>query len=47
MDEGPRICGRIHGIDAKSPEKIKVGTPVKIEFTDAKQGARTYLNFRA
>ena len=47
MDEGPKISGRIYGIDPKSPEKIKVGTPVKIEFMDAKQGARTYLNFKA
>jgi uncharacterized OB-fold protein len=47
MDEGPKISGRIHGIDPKNPEKIKVGTPVKIEFTEHKEGARNYLNFKA
>jgi uncharacterized OB-fold protein len=44
MDEDPKICGLIQDIDPKSTEKVKVGTPVKIEFIDAKQGARTYLN---
>lgn len=46
MDEGPKICGRIHGIDPKKPEQIKVGTPVRIEFRETKEGRRTYLNFR-
>lgn len=46
MDEGPKICGRIHGIDPKSPEAIKVGTPLKLEFTEQKAGGRAYLNFR-
>ena len=47
MDEGPKICGRIHGIDPKNPDRIKVGTPLKVEFTEQKEGRRTYLNFRA
>lgn len=46
MDEGPKICGRIHGIDPKSPEKIKVGTHLKLEFPEQKAGGRAYLNFR-
>jgi uncharacterized OB-fold protein len=46
MDEGPKICGRIQGIDPKSPEKIKVGTPLKLEFPEQKAGGRAYLNFR-
>ena len=47
MDEGPKICGRIQGIDPKNPDKIKVGTPVKVEFMEHKEGKRIYLNFRA
>jgi uncharacterized protein len=47
MDEGLKICGRIQGIDPKNPDKIKVGTPVKVEFMEHKEGRRTYLNFRA
>jgi scaffold protein (connect acetoacetyl-CoA thiolase and HMG-CoA synthase) len=46
MDEGPKICGRILGIDPKSPEKIKVGTPLRLGFPEQKSGATTYLNFR-
>ena len=47
LDEGPKICGRIQGIDTRSPEKIKVGTPVKIEFTEQPAGKRPYLVFKA
>jgi uncharacterized OB-fold protein len=46
MDEGPNICGRILGIDPKSPEKIKVGTPLRLGFPEQMSGATTYLNFR-
>ena len=48
LDEGPKICGRIHGIDTKSPEKIKIGTPLKIEFPEqSAAGKRPYLVFKA
>ncbi len=47
LDEGPKICGRIHGIDARSPERIKVGTTVKVEFPEQVQGTRRYVAFKA
>lgn len=30
--EGPRVVGRIEGVDARNPETIKVGTPMKAAF---------------
>ncbi len=47
LDEGPKICGRIRGIDTKNPEKIKIGTPVKIEYPEQTGGKRPYLVFTA
>jgi len=47
MDEGPKICGRIQGIDPKNPDRIKVGTAVKVEFPQKVEGARIYLAFKA
>jgi len=47
MDEGPKICGRIHGIDAKNPERIKVGTTVEVEFPVQVEGTRRYVAFKA
>jgi uncharacterized OB-fold protein len=48
LDEGPKICGRIHGIDTKNPEKIRVGTPLRIEFPEqSAAGKRPYLVFKA
>jgi uncharacterized protein len=32
LAEGNRIVGRIVGLDAKNPEKITVGIPLKAEF---------------
>ena len=47
MDEGPKICGRIQGIDPRNPDKIKVGTPVKVEFPERVIGSRCYVSFKA
>jgi len=47
MDEGPKICGRIHGIDSKNPDRIKVGTTVKVEFPEQVQSTRRYVAFKA
>ena len=47
LDEGPKICGRIHGIDPKNPDRIKVGTTVKVEFPEQAQGTRRYVSFKA
>lgn len=46
MDEGPKICGRIKGLDAKKPETIKVGTPVAVEFMEPREDKRCFLNFK-
>ena len=47
LDEGPKISGRIRGIDPKNPDKIKIGTPVKVDFLEQGEGKKTYLNFKA
>lgn len=47
LDEGPKISSRIHGLDPKKPENIKVGTPLTVEFLEQGEGKRTYLAFRA
>ena len=47
MDEGPKLCGRIQGIDPRNPDKIKVGTPVKVEFPERVIGSRCYVSFKA
>lgn len=46
--EGNKIVGRIIGLDAKKPENIKVGSPLKAEFVHAGPGSSqpTYLAFR-
>lgn len=47
LDEGPKISGRIRGIDAKKPENIKVGSPLTVEFLDQGEGKKCYLAFKA
>ena len=32
LEEGVKTVARIVGVDAKKPEQIKVGTPLKAEF---------------
>ncbi len=48
LDEGPRLTARIHGFDTKNPDKIKVGTPLTVEYLDRGQGdaKKTYLAFK-
>jgi uncharacterized protein len=46
--EGPRIVARIEGVDARDPESIKIGTPMKAEFLHRGEGddATTFLAFK-
>lgn len=34
MDEGMYFCAQITGVDATHPEKIKLGTPVTVDFVE-------------
>ncbi|MFA4835787.1 MAG: Zn-ribbon domain-containing OB-fold protein [Dehalococcoidia bacterium] len=47
-EEGPRISAQILGVDAKTPESIKIGTPMKVEFVERGKGdqKKHYLAFR-
>ena len=47
LEEGPRICGRIEGVDPKKPETIKIGTPVTVKYLHRGEGdkLKTYLAF--
>lgn len=47
LEEGPKISGRILGLDPKKPEDIKVGTPLTVEFLEQGAGKRTFLAFKA
>jgi uncharacterized OB-fold protein len=49
LEEGVKISARILGVDAKNPDKIKVGTPLSIEFVHKGEGESkaTFLAFRA
>ncbi|HEY48483.1 MAG TPA: Zn-ribbon domain-containing OB-fold protein [Dehalococcoidia bacterium] len=47
LDEGPKVSGRIQGLDPKKPEDIKVGTPVTVEFLEPEEGKRCYIAFKA
>jgi len=49
LDEGPRVDARIEGVDAKRPETISVGMPLKVRFLHRGEGedVRTYLAFEA
>ncbi len=38
LDEGVKAVARIVGVDAKKPEQIKVGTPLKAEFLTKGEG---------
>lgn len=48
LKEGPKIVARITGVEAKKPEEIKVGMPVKADFLRHGEGAHkhTTLVFR-
>ena len=47
LEEGLRVVARITGLDAKKPEQIKVGTPLKVEFMHTGEGPnrKTILAF--
>ncbi len=49
LEDGPKIAARILGLDARNPDKIKVGTPLSIEFLPRGEGEnkRTFLAFKA
>ncbi len=47
LDEGPKISGRISGLDARKPETIKVGTPLTAEFPEQEEGKGCYVAFKA
>ncbi|MCK9230966.1 MAG: OB-fold domain-containing protein [Syntrophales bacterium] len=38
LDEGTRVVARIEGIDAKRPEDIRIGTPLKVKFLHRSRG---------
>ena len=48
LQEGVKIVARITGVDAKEPEQIKVGTPLRAEFIQKGEEAnkQTSLAFR-
>lgn len=47
LDEGPKVSGRIRGLDARKPENIKVGTPLTVEFMEQEEGVRCFVSFKA
>lgn len=47
LDEGPRMSGRIRGLDPKRPESVKVGTPLTVEFLEQEEGRKCYVAFKA
>ena len=49
LEEGPKISARILGVDAKTPESIKIGTAMNVEFVERGEGEsrRTFLAFKA
>jgi uncharacterized OB-fold protein len=48
LEEGAKTVARIIGLDAKKPELIKVGTPLKAEFLEKGKGPdqQTILAFK-
>lgn len=38
LEEGPKISGRILGMDASKPEEVKIGAPVVAEFIEHGEG---------
>lgn len=49
LEEGPKITARILGIDLTKPDKVKIGTPVAVEYVEATHDGekKTFLAFRA
>jgi uncharacterized protein len=48
LEEGPRMVGRIEGLDAQKPDEIKVGSLLKAEFihTGEAPNQKTCLTFK-
>jgi uncharacterized OB-fold protein len=48
LEEGLKVVARITGLDARKPEQIKVGTPLKVEFIHTGEGSnrKTILAFK-
>jgi uncharacterized OB-fold protein len=48
LEEGVKTVARIVGVDAKKPEQIKVGTPLKAEFLQkgVELDRQTFLAFK-
>ena len=48
LDEGVKISARIPGVDARHPERIKIGTPMAVEFLERGEGDKkqTFLAFQ-
>jgi hypothetical protein len=49
LEEGVKIPARILGLDVNNPEKIKIGTPLTVDFLDRGEGDEkmTFLAFKA
>jgi hypothetical protein len=49
LQEGVKVVARITGVDAKKPDQIKVGTPLRAEFLQRSEGPgkQTILAFKA
>lgn len=47
LEEGPRVCAQILGVDVLQPESTKVGLPMRVAFTERGEGEkrRTELAF--
>lgn len=48
LEEGPRICAQLVGVDMKQPESIQIGQPLTATFLTRGEGeaARTFLGFQ-
>jgi uncharacterized OB-fold protein len=48
LEEGPKMSARILGVDVKNPDRIKIGTPLEVEFLErgGSETKKTFLAFR-
>lgn len=47
LEEGPKVCARIEGVEPDKPETIKIGTSLTVKFLHRDEGEniKTYLAF--
>lgn len=45
LEEGPRVSARILGLDAKSPEHVAVGKPLRLRPVGTTERGRPFLAF--